>query len=168
MRKKIRIRIYESKLTEKTKEIWLEKKEKHEMLISKKRILLSRESYDALIHGPYLRAIENEHTFDEIISGSMRPHIEVRYKREPFIWPHQNNLRVTFDSQIETAKNSDLRLTRVFRDVLSKKVVMEVKFLAALPYWFRHLLKDFNLERTSFSKYGRAVEKIYQYHPIPR
>src|SRR3989344_1207603 len=36
-RKKIRIRIYEPRLTENTKEIWLEKKSKHEMLISRIR-----------------------------------------------------------------------------------------------------------------------------------
>ena len=58
MRKKIRIRIYSPKLTEATEGIWLEKKEKHDMVISKKRIRLTYESYNALIHGPYLKVIE--------------------------------------------------------------------------------------------------------------
>jgi len=167
-RKKIRIRIYTPKLTPDTSEIWLEKKEKYEMLISKHRIQLNHSTYNALIRGPYLAAIKGDHAFDDLITQSMHPHIEVRYLREPFIWPQQSNFRITLDSHIEAAKNADLRLTRVFRDMLPNKIVMEVKFLGVLPYWYKNLLKEFDLERTPFSKYGRAVEKIYQHHPIPR
>ncbi len=167
-RKKIRIRIYTPKLTQETKEIWLEKKEKYEMLIFKRRVLLTLDAYDAIMRGSYLSAIKGVSEFYDLIRESMRPHIEVRYVREPLIWPQQSNVRITFDSNIEAAKNSDLRLTRLFRHVLVGKTIMEVKFLGALPYWYHKILKDFNLERTPFSKYGRAVETIYRYHPIPR
>jgi len=167
-RKKVRIRIYTPKLTRETPQIWLEKKEKYEMLISKRRTPLTYDSYNALVSGSYLSAIKGKDEFYDLVRESMRPHIEVRYLREPLIWPQQSNLRITFDAQIEAAKNSDLRLTRLFQKVLPGKVVMEVKFLGALPYWYHKILKEFNLERTAFSKYGRSVETIYKYHPIPR
>ena len=145
-RKKIRIRIYTPKLIPETPEIWLEKKEKYDTLTSKKRIELSQDAYNALIHGPYLPILKNEHEFDVMITESMRPHIEVRYLREPLVWPHQSNLRITFDSHIEATKNSDLRLSRVFREVLPKQIVMEVKFLGALPFWFHQKIPEFSFQ----------------------
>jgi len=167
-RKKIRIRIYTPKLTPSTSEIWLEKKEKYEMVVSKRRMPLSHAMYDTLIRGPYLHALKGHHTFDELITQSMKPVMEVRYQREPLLWPTQQNLRITFDSHIEAAKNSDLRLTRLFHNVAPGRTVMEVKFLGALPFWFRKLLKEFDLRRSSFSKYVEAVETVYRNHPIPR
>lgn len=167
-RKKIRIRIYTQKLDAQTKEIWLEKKEKHEMLVSKKRIRLSHEDYKNLIAGSALTIVHENREFLPIIAQSMRPKVEVRYKRIPLVYPHQDNLRITFDSHIEACANNDLRMDHQMKKILFNQTIMEVKFSVALPHWFRALLDEFHLERLAFSKYGRSVEKIHQLHPIPR
>ncbi len=167
-RRKIRIRIYESYLTGATPSIWLEKKSKHEMLISKKRISLTATEYDALVAGSCTDVIKKHPEFLPLASESMRPHIAVLYMREPLIWPHQQNLRVTFDSSIEAGKSRDLRAPCFTERVTHGETIMEVKFSTALPFWFRKILREFNISRTSFSKYGKSVERVYKYHPTPR
>ena len=167
-RKKIRIRIYEPRLTDTTNTIWLEKKSKHEMLISKKRISITREQYNEIIRGSMFDVIKNHHEFLPLARNFMHPVVAVYYMREPLVYPHQKNLRVTFDSYIETCKTHDLRNLCLSQQVTHGEVIMEVKFSAALPYWFRTILRGFHLRRTSFSKYGKSVERIWHYYPIPR
>ena|SRR3989344_3359229 len=167
-RKKIRTRIYEPRLTENTKEIWLEKKSKHEMLISKIRAPLTHQEYARIIHGDFLETVKNHPVFLPLMAQSMRPVAIVRYVREPLVYPHQQNLRITFDSHIETCKSRDLENQCFMQPVTRGETIMEVKFSHALPYWFRKIQGEFHISRSAFSKYGRSIESLYRYHPIPR
>ena len=149
-------------------EIWLEKKEKYEMLVTKKRVLLTLENYENLLYGSRIDFVKNHPLFLPLLTHGMRPTAMVRYLREPFVSPHQSHLRITFDSEIETCQTHDLRFPQPMTPVAKGGVIMEVKFSLALPYWFRFLLSDFSLRRQSFSKYGEAMEMLYRFHPIPR
>lgn len=149
-------------------EIWLEKKEKHEMLVSKKRVLLTLDDYDNLLYGSRLNLVKTFPLFLPLLIHGMCPTAMVRYVREPFISPHQSHLRITFDSSLEACQTNDLRFPQPMTPVAKGAVIMEVKFSLAIPYWFRLLLSDFHLYRQSFSKYGEAVEALYHFHPIPR
>lgn len=149
-------------------EIWLEKKEKYEMLVSKKRVLLTQEDYDNLLYGSRLNLVKNYPLFLPLLINNMRPTAMVRYLREPFVSPHNSHLRITFDSGIEACQTHDLRFPQPMTPITKDAVIMEVKFSLALPYWFRLLLSDFHLRRQSFSKYGESVEALYRLHPIPR
>ena len=97
----------------------------------------------------------------------MKPIVAVRYVRYPLIASHQSSLRITFDSNIEACAARDLREIP-FMERVTDSTVMEVKFSYTLPHWFRLLLCEFDISRTAFSKYGRSVETIYRYHPVPR
>jgi SPX domain protein involved in polyphosphate accumulation len=168
VRKKIRVRIYEPNLTDKTPLILLEKKSKHEMLISKKRISITHNEYENLIRGSSVDIIKNHTEFLPLAWQSMRPVAAVFYMREPLVYPHQQGLRVTFDSSLEACKSRDLRELCFSHRVTDGEVIMEIKFSTALPFWFRKVIREFHIRRTAFSKYGKSIERVYQYHPIPR
>lgn len=175
-RKKIRVRIYAQKLTPSTSELWLERKDKYDMKISKRRIALDHDLYDNLIGGKekslYSRIKEKEvHAaaiFYPIFSENMKPAIIVRYERAPLISRRFSDLRITFDSNIEACQSNDLGYTRFMVPVAQGKTIMEVKFTHLLPYWFHSLIEQFGLVRQTFSKYANGVEAVYKYHPIPR
>lgn len=167
-RKKIRVRIYTPMLTDATPEIWLEKKEKYEMLVSKKRVLLTPGDYDNLLYGSRLELVKNHPTFLPLLTNGMRPAVMVRYLREPLVSLHQSNLRITFDSFLEACQTNDLCFPMPMTSIAKDAIIMEVKFSLALPYWFRLLLSDFHLRRQSFSKYGESVEALSSFHPVPR
>ncbi|MEK7481104.1 MAG: polyphosphate polymerase domain-containing protein [Patescibacteria group bacterium] len=165
-RKKIRVRIYAPYLI--VHPIWLEKKEKHEMLVSKKRVRLTQEDYDNLLYGSRLALVQNHPLFLPLLTDGMRPTAMVSYQREPFISPYQSNLRITFDAHIEACLTHDLRVPMPMTAIAKDSVIMEVKFSFGIPFWFRLILAEFNLRRQSFSKYGEAMEALYRFHQIPR
>ena len=148
--------------------IWLEKKEKHEMLVLKKRVLLSLEEYDNLLYGSRLALVQNYPLFLPLLTDSMHSTAMVRYQREPLVSPYQSNLRITFDSLIEACHTHDLRFPMPMISIAKYFVIMEVKFSFGLPHWFRLILSEFNLRRQSFSKYGESMEALHRFHPIPR
>lgn len=149
-------------------EIWLEKKEKYEMLVSKKRVPLTIEEYDNLLYGSRLDIVQRAQLFLPLLTHSMRPAAIVRYLREPFVSLHQSRLRITFDSAIEACRAHDLRFPALMTPVAKNTVIMEVKFSFGIPYWFKPILSDYDLRRQSFSKYGEAMEALHRFHPIPR
>ncbi|MEK7576110.1 MAG: polyphosphate polymerase domain-containing protein [Patescibacteria group bacterium] len=176
-RKKIRARIYTPNLADTTKDIWLECKKKNNMLTSKARIKINISDYDKLISGSYSKLISNlrkteteeiDKIFFPIVSQCMKPKIIVRYNRIPIISRHNSDIRITFDSDIEACAGTDLRYTPFMNQIAPQNTVMEVKFTFFLPHWFRSLIREFNLIRTDFSKYGKSVETIHRFHNIPR
>lgn len=174
-RKKIRVRIYTPILTEDTPEIWLEKKAKHDMRVAKSRVLLSFEGYRTLLNGSRTAFLRQHDTNPrgqklayDIIREQMKPHLIVRYQRTPLLGQGPANFRVTFDSAIETCFSHDLCYTPAMKNVQAGVTVMEVKFSSILPSWFKDILRRYNLERTSFSKYANALETLRVYNPLPR
>src|ERR1700744_2888794 len=80
---------------------------------------------------------------------SARPKAHVVYRREAWISPHDNSVRVTMDRQIHLAPESttDMRtrahgLLPVFA---ADDVVLELKFTGRFPDWFADLVRYFNL-----------------------
>lgn len=174
-RKKIRVRIYTPTLTEDTPEIWLEKKAKHDMRVRKSRILLPFEGYRTLLNGSrtsflqhYGKSPHGHEIIHHLIRDQMKPHIIVRYQRAPLVGYGPADFRVTFDSNMETCFSRDLCYTPAMKNVYPGSTIMEVKFSSILPFWFKDMLRRYNLERASFSKYTNALETLRTYNPIPR
>jgi len=174
-RKKIRVRIYTPVLTNTTPEIWLEKKEKYDMRVSKKRVRLTHEDYKALIDESYahlLRRSESTRYGTEIlhtiIRQQMRPRAIVRYDRTPLVSKSFSDLRITIDSRIEACLAEDMWYTPSMIFVTPHTTVMEVKFSRIIPPWFRQIRDHHNLVRTAFSKYANSLEAMHRYYPIPR
>lgn len=175
VRKKVRIRIYEPFLTQTTPEIWLEKKQKHDMLIAKKRIRLSFDAYQKLINGSATSFLREQHASKAgmeimscIVREQLKPLLIVRYERAPLLGYGPADLRITFDSNIQTCFSKDLCYTPSMKNVQAGTTVMEVKFSTVLPSWFREITHRYNLVRTSFSKYANSLETLHPFNPLPR
>lgn len=174
-RKKIRVRIYEPLLTPSTKIMWLEKKAKHDMRVSKRRVPISFEVYQDIIYGSrlklYARCKDLPHGPEiaaHVIQEHMRPQAIVRYQRIPLVSRRDSGFRITLDSNIEACRANDLCYTRPMTRVYSGTTVMEVKFSTMLPWWVKTLVQKHQLRRASFSKYANAMEVLHTYNPIPR
>jgi hypothetical protein len=89
-----------------------------------------------------------------------RPKAHVAYLREAWISPHNNAVRVTMDRQVRCEPDASARLdTRMAKPlvVFGRNVVLELKFTARFPNWFRDLVRIFDLAQCSAAKYADGV-----------
>lgn len=180
-RHKLRARVYSRDFSDpKLDHVWLELKHKENMTTFKYRTPISISDWDAFC-GPDkvafdLSTIYAAHKDKEgfrrfaflFMRNSYKPHVVVRYKRRAFEGEFFANFRLTLDSEIEAGRFTDYKRGIALQPVARGKVVMEVKFTEAMPWWFRHLLEKFNLSRSVFSKYVNAVDTIHRAKPLPR
>ena len=180
-RQKLRARVYGSDfLDQNQNHVWLEQKCKKNMTTFKYRTHISAADWNAFC-GPNkvsfdICSIYGAHKDKEgfrrfafpFARDCYKPHVVVRYKRRAFEGEFFANFRLTLDSKIETGRWNDFARGTELLPVARGKVVMEVKFTEAMPWWFRHLLEKFNLSRKVFSKYVNAVDTIHRAKPLPR
>lgn len=97
------------------------------------------------------------------------PVVLVRYTREPYESTIDDYARVTFDRAIKSQQMSDVTLDSTpgrWRPSDApatvhgswSPTVLELKFTAQVPFWMVDMVRTLNLDRRSFSKYGRSVE----------
>ena len=92
----------------------------------------------------------------------LRPAVFLSYERYSFRGVEDEELRVTFDTQIryrqeELTLNSD---TWGISILPPGQVLMELKVAGGLPIWMAHVLSEQGIFKTSFSKYGAAYQDI--------
>jgi hypothetical protein len=95
-----------------------------------------------------------------------RPRAHNRYRREAWVSPTDNSVRVTMDREVGITPcfNTDLRpfgLGR--RDVFDGRVVLELKFTSRFPTWLKDLVEHFGLMQTSASKYADGISLTGEY-----
>jgi SPX domain protein involved in polyphosphate accumulation len=86
----------------------------------------------------------------------LAPQVCLAYDRRAFLALEQNNLRISFDSNI-VCRRQDLRLERGdYGDPLLApgEWLLEVKANGGMPLWLTHLLAEYRVYPHSFSKYG--------------
>ena len=94
------------------------------------------------------------------------PSIYVSYRREAYVSPGSNSVRVTFDRQLLSSTyehGAKLALpTRGARPKIgnSDKVILELKFTDRFPQWMRELAHVFDLQRTSVPKYVLCINAM--------
>lgn len=107
------------------------------------------------------RMIINE-VFDMVERNGHAPSMQIRYDRSAFT-TEDERFRVTFDSDLLC--RSGVHPLRPddpdFKDQIldPSKVMLEVKSIGPVPYWFRGWIAEVGLTRQSFSKYCTALEK---------
>lgn len=180
-RRKLRARIYGDDFFDPALEaVWLELKRKENMTTFKYRTPIPLFDWRAFC-GPRgdgfdLGALYGAHRDKEslrrfafpFLSGGYKPHVVVRYKRRAFEGEFFHNFRLTLDSGIETCRWGDALRALPLRPVAPGKVVMEIKFTEAMPWWFRQLLERYGLSRQVFSKYVNSVDALHRAKPLPR
>src|SRR5437667_2226727 len=89
-----------------------------------------------------------------------RPKMHVAYLREAYENSSDNNVRVTMDRQVESQPSArpDL-IARSPRphQVFGKTVILELKFSARYPNWFRDLVETFDCVQMGAAKYSEGI-----------
>ncbi len=174
-RKKIRARIYEPYLA-KSDFVWLEIKHRFGPKNSKTRVKLSRPEFDrfivdrdgVLLFKDWGEDIDKKNDILwNFIKTSVKPKIAVRYKRRAFM-NDVGDLRITFDSNLETCPKTDLNCVQPMVSVNSGRLAMEIKFCYLIPSWLKVIIEDYGLKTDTYSKYEKSSEAIYRYNPLLR
>ena len=165
-RKKLRIRYYGDKF-DPEKLIYLEIKRKYDSVIIKDRIKYPFEKISNIykitnftneIEG--MEAYEKD-TFTEFLLTlrlkDMKPKLFVSYLRRPLMGILNKNLRITLDSHIKACEAKNFEMVFTPQNVLSKMLIVEVKYNNILPGWFHKIIQKYSLDRTSYSKYTNGL-----------
>ena len=80
----------------------------------------------------------------------------VCYKREAYVTPHNDTVRLTFDRRVFGARYTGLGSLHFNGDRAYPElpgVILELKFTDRFPVWMRQMCRAFSLERRSVAKY---------------
>jgi len=92
--------------------------------------------------------------------------VYVSYRREAYVSPNGNSIRVTFDRQLlgspyEQGTSLALPTQGASPEVGNgDKVILELKFTDRFPEWMGELVQAFNLHRTSVPKYVHCIDTM--------
>lgn len=172
-RTKFRLRTYSYKYDLKTP-IFLEIKGRHNNFVFKHRTNLKNNDYARFIkkikHDQGNMEFFNNHKEDKIFNQfiydfykkKIKPCIIIDYKRRPYISKYDYNFRLTFDEEIKAYKSNELfpKNAKLKRNVFPTYTILEIKFPKHIPAWFLRIIKTYELNRYSFSKYCKGKEKF--------
>ena len=110
----------------------------------------------------YKRQIGTELAYAADFYQTLRPAVFLSYERDAFHGTEDEDLRVTFDTEIRYRQDglslySDTWGIPILPPGL---VLMELKVSGGLPLWMAHVLSCQGIFKTSFSKYGAAYQNI--------
>jgi hypothetical protein len=96
--------------------------------------------------------------------GKPKPVMLVSYERDAYFAPDEDNLRITFDTDVRY-RSHDLDLAcgtdgKVITEPDS--VIMEIKTEGAMPLWLAHILSETKTYPGRFSKYGRSYTDMIE------
>lgn len=88
--------------------------------------------------------------------------VQMRYHRHAYDNGADSNLRITFDHEVRCRKSKITEFAiddNDFENVITSagEILMEVKTIGSVPYWFRELCSRLSLQPTSFSKYTASI-----------
>lgn len=153
-KEKLRIRSY--KVPELNDPVYLEIKKKFEGIVYKRR---KQVLYKDLKHASEEKdQIQKEINYLTKQYPGIRPAMIIFYHRTSWIGKEEKDLRITFDTQMKMRKQ-DLSLEKGNYGILllnENEILMEIKFLNAMPLWLAHLLDHYKIFPISFSKYGKG------------
>ncbi len=89
-----------------------------------------------------------------------RPVVRVRYLRQAFEGIVDNRVRVTFDRNLCYNMTSTPEVSfngQGWQQLLPNKVILEIKFTGYYPVWLDQVVRHFDLQRKSISKYATSV-----------
>lgn len=164
-RKKYRIRIYNGQ----DNYIRLEKKTKHNQVGRKNSVLISQDTYHAILNGNYDINYEDsisplmKEFYLDVVARHLKPRAVVEYDRQSFVYPY-GDVRITLDHNIrfyigDIDLFSDSKL--IVPAIDKTQIVMEVKFTGYLPSHIKALVQQSVTSRQSVSKYSLCRMRSY-------
>lgn len=90
-----------------------------------------------------------------------QPKVFLSYERQAFFGSNDSSFRLTFDKNIITRREDVGLENGIFGSKLidDGTYIMEVKYIERMPLWFVKILRENDLQKTSFSKYGTEYKK---------
>lgn len=167
-KEKLRLRSYG--LVDDERTVFLEMKKKLNGLVFKRRICLPAREAMAYLEQD-VRPTDDNQICKEIDwmrrCYDLDPVVFIGYEREAWSGIEDPALRVTFDTDIRWRTEAlDLRLRDDGQALdLEGRILLEVKFPGAAPFWLGRLLNELGIRRTSFSKYGAVYRQALLYRP---
>ena len=168
-RNKLRIRSYSR---DEKSPVFLEIKRRLNNVVEKVRARVTRETVRRLLdrRAPSPREIglrgaeaDGYSEFVGLVEQlDAHPILHVGYRRQAYMGLFQPDARVTFDRGIVCAPAGELDAldeTTVTQAIENQRVVLELKFTGRFPNWIEMLVEHFELQRTSYSKYGESVRR---------
>ncbi|MGN1317950.1 MAG: polyphosphate polymerase domain-containing protein [Lachnospirales bacterium] len=178
IRKSIESPIYKEKLRLRSygvpnlnSKVFLEIKKKYNHIVNKRRTTLTlSEAYDFTKTKiePEFKDYMNKQVLDEITYFldlySLKPKLYLAYDRIAFFEKDNPDLRISFDTNIRSRReNVALEKGDYGTRLLDYGThLMEIKTSKAMPMWLVDMLSEYNIRRTSFSKYGTEYKNIYK------
>ena len=109
---------------------------------------------------------------------NVEPKVLTQYRRRAFLSNVEDYVRITFDVDLKCKEENTFNLWPHPREMLSydsslifdegitgeSMAILELKCESRVPLWFLDLIRVFELERGSFSKYGNSMERISRFY----
>ena len=144
--------------------VFIELKKKYNGVVYKRRLTLPYQQAIQLLHKNTIA--NNSQILSEIKHFlsiySVSEKVFICYDRIAYTGIHDQDLRITFDSNIRFRQIA-LRLDKgTWGDTLlpQDQVIMEIKIPGVFPTWLSALLSEFKMFPISFSKYGSCYKKF--------
>ncbi|MBQ6675808.1 MAG: polyphosphate polymerase domain-containing protein [Ruminococcus sp.] len=164
-KEKLRVRAY-GRADEDTK-VFIELKKKYKGVVYKRRTSMKLKDSDRFLaceskpgKSPQ---IENEIQYFMNFYKGIAPAMYIGYDRIAMFGLENNDLRITFDTNIRY-RQYDLRLDKGSQGeqlLEPGQTLMEIKIPGVMPLWLSKELSRLRIFPTSFSKYGRAYTKVF-------
>jgi len=163
---KLRIRSYTDELNYPR---FCEIKRRMNTIIIKSRAKVMQQNVEILLSGLSLPPQDYEADEETIKqfqlymkSINARPVMRVRYVRRAYEDDSENRVRVTFDRQLayNVSREADVTFNGAgWQDHSLNDVILEIKFTAHYPSWLSQMVRCFNLQQRSISKYVASVKQ---------
>ena len=149
--------------------VFMELKRKYKGISYKRRVQITLDEARGLLSGGEPSAVlGNGLIAKEILfflrTTSSKPRIHLSYERYSYVGKTEEDLRVTFDTNVlSRTENIDFTLTSSDKALLDEgECLMEIKSSYAFPLWMTNVLTECKIFPVSFSKYGRIFEKRFK------
>lgn len=146
--------------------VFLETKKKLGDIVYKRRFQLSaKEAEDYLDYGiPHHVHNNTAAEIDYIMKYyNLEPKVLILYERECYRGIAEDDVRITFDTNIRYRINDvNLREDGTEMPLTKDTVIMEVKAMDRYPLWLVKVLSEMKLYKRSFSKYGNIYRLNFQ------
>lgn len=161
-KEKLRLRSYQRAGAQDT--VFVELKKKFDDVVYKRRLSMTAEEAEHWLMGGETCPVDNQiaQEINYVLSyyQDLSPKVYLCYDRQAYAG--ENGFRITFDENIR-ARRDQLSLDSEPGGVSLLDegwVLMELKTNGGIPLWLTRVLTQYNIYKASFSKYGKAYEKL--------
>lgn len=162
-KEKLRIRSYNKPTLDSS--VYVELKKKYDHIVYKRR---EKIAYKYVLNNSFLEGaetqIDKEIKYFNDFYGGLTPKMFLSYEREAYYFKDDNQIRITFDTNIKY-RTENVNLLPSISDIKllpNNLVLMELKVPFSIPYNLAKYLSSEKIFKTPFSKYGTAYKQIHK------